>query len=232
MSQGLLLLTKIFNQKMKCSWLNKENNQECILFFNGWGMDANSVSHMQTGSYDILMLNDYNPVSPITEDLGSYNSVYVVAWSLGVWAVSMIEPTLPNLTKAIAINGTQNPVDETEGIDPLVFHNTLRYLTKQSYSGFCIRMFGGVKKYNENLNRISKTDFDKQHEELISISRQLSVDETCEFKFDTALIGSDDYIFTRKNQYNYWRNRTRIVNRAISHYPFRIFNNWEEIINL
>ena len=45
---------------MKYKWLNKKNNEELILFFNGWGMDESVVSHINPENFDVIMIYDYN----------------------------------------------------------------------------------------------------------------------------------------------------------------------------
>ena len=40
---------------MKYEWLNKCENKNLIVFFNGWGMDSNAVSNLNFGNYDILI---------------------------------------------------------------------------------------------------------------------------------------------------------------------------------
>ena len=45
---------------MKYKWLNRNNNQKLIVFFNGWGIDENIVKHLDCEDYDVLMFYDYN----------------------------------------------------------------------------------------------------------------------------------------------------------------------------
>jgi pimeloyl-[acyl-carrier protein] methyl ester esterase len=218
---------------MNHSWINKANNSSCILFFNGWGMDGNVVSHLNPDDYDILMLNNYNPVTSINEDLVSYRNVFIVAWSLGVWAaVRSSWLSEIKIKRAIAINGTPLPVDDIYGINSKVFNDTLNTLTEMSYKNFSIRMFGGVKLYRQNLIRLSAINFSSQREELLGISNQISGQEHGMLEFDTAIFGNNDLIFTSHNQKNYWDHRARVVELNISHYPFGLFNSWAEIIDL
>ena len=44
---------------MKYKWLNRENNDKLIVFFNGWGMDECVVKHLYPDDYDVLMFFDY-----------------------------------------------------------------------------------------------------------------------------------------------------------------------------
>lgn len=71
---------------MRRVWLKKNGNKRVILFFSGWGLDERAVSHM-TGESDVLMLYDYRNIegekAPV---LNGYESIDVIAWSMGVWA--------------------------------------------------------------------------------------------------------------------------------------------------
>ncbi|MCC8173923.1 MAG: DUF452 family protein, partial [Odoribacter sp.] len=75
---------------MRIGWLNKSSRGRVIIFFTGWGMDVNSVSHLK-GEYDVLVIYDYNDISVTNlPDLNSYKEIYVIAWSMGVWAAANI----------------------------------------------------------------------------------------------------------------------------------------------
>lgn len=43
---------------MNITWLEKKDSDSLIIFFNGWGMDEHSISHLKNDEYDILMFND------------------------------------------------------------------------------------------------------------------------------------------------------------------------------
>ena len=45
---------------MKYKWLNKHQNNNIIVFFNGWGMDESVVHHLDFSDYDVVMFYDYN----------------------------------------------------------------------------------------------------------------------------------------------------------------------------
>lgn len=214
-------------------WLNKEGNQQCILFFNGWGMDRQAVSHMKTESFDVCMLNDYNPVSVLTGPLGQYQSLYVVAWSLGVWASARALNGSPlKITKAIAINGTPEPISNTFGIAPEIFNTTRESWNSSNRTKFNIRMAGGRKMFNQIADRMPLREVENQKRELEYIQRENEPGESLPIHFDCALIGSGDLIFTPSNQLNYWKQRIRIVKADIPHYPFPMFESWNQIIQI
>ena len=74
---------------MRIEWLNKKGSDRVIVFFHGWGMDAAGVSHLQIED-DVLMCYDYRSLDFAFPDLGYYRCIYVVAWSMGVWAADRV----------------------------------------------------------------------------------------------------------------------------------------------
>lgn len=214
-------------------WINNKNNDQCILFFNGWGMDENAISHILPLNYDVCMYNDYNPISRIKLNPEAYNKIFVVAWSLGVWTTSKIinEPKL-KIEKAIAINGTLKPVDMDKGISPLVFNTTLESWNDDNRTRFNQRMFGGKKQMVNQNHHLSKRSVENQKAELEYLQAEISSRPQTDFNYDCAIIGNRDMIFTAQNQRNFWTKKTRTIEIDAAHYPFSNFKTWSEIINL
>ncbi|OQY04142.1 MAG: hypothetical protein B6I20_03650 [Bacteroidetes bacterium 4572_117] len=214
-------------------WLNKTGNKNCILFFNGWGMDENAVNHLSTTNFDVCMFGDYCNNFKIKANLSGYDKIYVVAWSLGVWAsAKLLSQTPLKITKAIALNGTQQPIDDNQGILPQVFTATLNGWSERNRNKFNMRMMGGRDKYMQFKKNLGKREIQNQKDELSYILKEVNYDKKAEMNFDCALIGSNDLIFTPDNQFNYWNSKTRIIKTNVPHYPFTIFTTWDEIIEL
>ena len=70
---------------MKSLWLNKKNNKNIIVFFNGWGMNETIVSHIDYNKNDVLMFCDYRNLDIETFDFSQYENKFLVAWSMGVY---------------------------------------------------------------------------------------------------------------------------------------------------
>ena len=97
----------IYNISMEYKWLNRENNEKLIVFFNGWGMDECVVNHLQAENYDVLMFYDYNRLETDFDFsvLNAYSKKYLIAWSMGVYVSNLFYETLKNFDKKIAIAG-------------------------------------------------------------------------------------------------------------------------------
>ena len=81
--------------------------KEALLFFAGWGMDETPFMHNLPPNKDLIICYDYRSLDFDSTLLSTYDGIYVVAWSMGVWAASQVLPdsNLP-LKQSIAINGT------------------------------------------------------------------------------------------------------------------------------
>ena len=75
---------------MKYKWLNKKENNELIIFFNGWGMDESVVNHLDYENYDVLMFYDYNSLETDFnfEKIKNYKK-HLISWSMGVMTATL-----------------------------------------------------------------------------------------------------------------------------------------------
>jgi len=218
---------------MKITWLNKDDNKDCILFFNGWGMDECAINHLDKKGFDICMFYDYKAIRPLEMELSAYSKVYVVAWSLGVWAAGFIIDTLGVKTaKSIAINGTQLPVDLSCGIPPSVFKNTYTNWDSNNRDRFNRRVLGGKAAFELHQQKLVSRDIEEQQVELGIILNQVKENSSANFCFDTALIGQKDLIFSPINQWRFWKRKATVIELMLPHYPFNFFKNWHQIISV
>lgn len=152
---------------MKTFWLNKKNNSKLILFFAGWGMDENPFEHLTTADYDVLIVYDYSELS-FKENLSQYDEITLIAWSMGVLTASLVCQNL-NIKSAIAVNGTQNPINAKFGINPKMYRLTLDNLTEATRDKFFQNMFLDEKEY-ENFQKPHR-NLENQREELENLQK-------------------------------------------------------------
>ncbi|MDG5798798.1 DUF452 family protein [Marinilabiliaceae bacterium ANBcel2] len=217
---------------MKKKWLKNKGNSRLIIFFNGWGMDSCVVNHLKIGDYDLIELNDYRVFDFTASLFKEYSIIYVVAWSLGVWVASyVLSNSSLSIQKSVAINGTCNPVDIKEGIDPDIFRATLKQWNQKNRESFNDRILGRSSKETLNQSVIfNRRAIQNQKEELSVIYNHLLKKTVCDFSFDYSLIGTRDLIFSCKNQLNYWHNRSFYKIIDMPHYPFLQFSCWDDIL--
>lgn len=226
---------------MKTSWLKKEGADELVLFFNGWGMDARIASFLTeerpdelpvTG--DVLACWDYRSFEPepglpvLTE---GYGSITVVAWSFGVWAAR--QAGLGRVRRAIAINGTLNPVSETEGIPPEIFNATLSSWSDENRRRFNRRMCGGGEVLDCFSSISPARDSFEQQEELACLGEHLKASggsAECPWHYSHAIIGGRDLVFPPQQQFNGWRGVPQTIIADMPHFPFFHFRNLQEVL--
>ncbi|MDE6452404.1 MAG: DUF452 family protein, partial [Odoribacter sp.] len=126
---------------MRIEWLRKAGDGRVVIFFNGWGMDGQVVKHLK-GAVDVVMFYDYrNLDGEEFVGLGDYQKIYVVAWSMGVWAASQVVSSWGICpSKQIALNGTECPVDDQYGIPVRIYGMTEKGMTEKGREKFVARM--------------------------------------------------------------------------------------------
>ena len=193
---------------MRVDFLYKNDaNSRLLLVFNGWSVPVPSacVPIWLTG-YDIAVVSEYDVF--ILPEVGEYREVVVLAWSLGVHAAELaLQNTALPLTLTIAVNGTPFPIDDERGIPETIFKLTAERLTEQTLIKFRRRMGAA------DMTRGSRSIEELQRELLKFPS------EFVPFRWDYAVISTDDRIFPPENQLLAWKGRADIIKLEGSHTP-------------
>ena len=130
-----------------------------ILFFNGWGMDENIVSHLEIPiGYTLKIINfPYNFDKTI---LTQYDDIIFIGWSFGSYYLAkyLLENNIRS-KKIISLNGTPETIGKN-GISEGVFNLTLDTLTSDTLQKFYENM--GI----DNTFSPSKKNFEDIKDEL------------------------------------------------------------------
>ena len=217
---------------MKYKWLNKQNNNKLIIFFNGLGMDEGVVKHLDCENYDVVMFYDYNTVETDFV-LDKYKEKYLVAWSMGVMiATNFFTPSSAlrapspaggeGYNKATAINGTLKPIDSEYGIHPKIYDLTIKGFNSEK---FISNMFDTREKLTPHpIPLLKERESKDQKSELIAI-KNYSANE--DFKYTRIIISDNDKIIPTKSQCKFWRQE---ANLHAGHCPFLGFKKWSELL--
>ena len=208
---------------MKFEWLNKKNNKNIIVFFSGWGSGPDSIK-LQTSEYDVLYIYDYRSFERLDIDFSIYEKKYLIAWSMGVFVCNFYYDKFKNFDKFIAVNGTQNPINDDFGIPVIVYDLTINNFNELSCAKF-------IKKMSVSLNTddYCTRSIEELKQELISI-KQLKPENF--LTFNKAIISLKDRIIPSKNQINWWRSQnvqTKEIENA-QHYIFDLYKNWSDLL--
>lgn len=216
---------------MKLFKKQKEGNNSIILFFNGWGMDHRCLSHLIPEDKDIIIFYDYRgDIELPSLDLSAYDSVYVVAWSMGVWVANQLVNHLEvKPDKMIAFCGSPYPVNDSYGIPVKVFDLTVKGLEKAGTEKFFKRMLVGL----DNTAFIKpERHVEEQIDELKNLKIKSLESEIRTVNWDKVIIAEKDMIFPLAALKEYWGKCLRVELLNSPHYPFDTYNNWEKILNI
>lgn len=203
---------------MRYKWLNFNHNDKVIVFFNGWGMDENIVSHLNFGNYDVVMFYDYNTLETdfSFKKLNGYNDRYLVAWSMGV----MIATLFPDIyMQKTAINGTLKPINNEYGIPARIYNLTIKGFSPSGANKFISNMYSS----DDVLPTINR-DFNNQKDELTALKNYTA---NLDYQFTKIIISNNDKIIPTKNQCAFWNMTSNIQG---GHAIFNKFKYWSELL--
>lgn len=217
---------------MKFSWVNKNKNNNLIIFFNGWGMDETIVENLKCENNDVILFYDYNSLEhdenvwEVINNSNNYEQKFVVAWSMGVMISSIFAPRIENLRRSVALNGTLKPIDDNFGIAERVYNLTVKNFSDSS----CKKFIQNMTAENSNQTLTVKRDFDNIKTELSSLKNYCG---NMDFVFDVAIVSDFDKIISARNQINFYSNgyAKKIIKIDSPHYLFDKFESWNDIIN-
>lgn len=203
---------------MKYKWLNKKQNENLIVFFNGWGMDESVIKHLEPEEYDVVMFYDYNDLKTDFEFslLKNYNNVHLAAWSMGVMTATLFDI---KYNSATAINGTLFPIHNEFGIPERIYDLTLKGFNEKGAKRFIQNMFDEECE----LPQVDR-DIENQKNELSALK---TYSGNTDFKYSKVLISKNDKIIPTKNQCTFWNIEPNLEG---GHCPFLQFKKWSELL--
>lgn len=194
-----------------------------ILFFNGWGMDNNSVKHLSVPlNYKLEVINFPYECNHI--DFSCYENIIPIGWSFGCYYLTkFILKNNINCKKILAINGNSNIIG-SDGINPRMFSLTLEHLTPETLLKFYKNM--GIDE-----NFISpKKEFENIKRELLYFKNNFIPLKNI---FTHAIIGKNDKIIPALKLRQYYNSlQIQITEVNSSHFLFKDFHSWKEILDL
>ena len=219
---------------MQTSWLIRKHRPACIIFFAGWGMDPAPFSSLASACCDVRMVYDYRLLAePEPEELlpSGYDRLYLIAWSMGVWAAGVLLADFrQRFAAAIAVNGTLTPVDAERGISDLLLSPMIENFTPRLLEEFYRSMFDNPAEYRRFYAHRPQRQAEDIRLELINLrlaSLELGAGTDI---FSSRLVGSRDRIFTSRNQVRSWGRKKCTVCR-MAHFPFYHWPDWDSIVN-
>lgn len=209
---------------MKIEFLHTEpDNTRLILVYTGWSAGPETGRGISLPGWDVAVVHDFSDLSLDTSFLDRYYTVYLFAWSLGVFAA---HATLPadRITAAFAINGTLTPVDDLHGIPAAIFNGTADGLNERNLMKFRMRMASDREAYNRFMASLEEEPGEERIENLRVQLRNIAGAaerrvQRQSLPWVRAYISKHDRIFPPENMHRAWRHEedTEIVELEASH---------------
>ncbi len=216
---------------MQFHWLNKQNNENLIIFFTGWSFDENPFKFLDCENNDVLIVYDYSTINEKLDNISNYKQINLIAWSMGVFVAYLLKDKLPSFNKKIAINGTPLPVNDEFGIPTKPFLLTLRHAKTGLEGKFYQNIFYTEKEFERYTKSPVNRTIENRETELKTLYELIKNTQIKYTKFyDKALISNYDKIIPTKNQINFWENNAKIEMLESGHFPYYNFKSWNEIL--
>lgn len=220
---------------MKFTIINP-NSKTGILFFSGFGFSLNFFQHLKLSS-SLLFIHDYTNLifsSSLQNEIYKFaqnKTCYLLAWSCGVGVIQRFWQinecfSLIKFERKIAINGTQEGIHKTLGIPEKIFFLTLKNLNVKNFYTNTLE-----NTINFDLNSLPQSP-NNLKAELRSLFHFLTKKKFLLNRWDLALISTKDKIFPAKNQELSWQNLAKIIPISAPHFPFFLWESWEEILEI
>ena len=204
-------------------------SDELIVFLTGWGCDDNQFRFMK-GKRDILLCYNYTNLD-FEFSFDNYKKCYLIAFSAGVFIAGALKNKLPNFEKTIAVNGNPLAYDKYFGLRKEIV-DIFNGVTKENAQDFRRKYLVYDDKEFRLFNKyLSCRSFESCKEELVSLAK-CTWAKTEPFSFDAAIISLNDKIFYPQRQFEYWKDKSRVIKLENSaHFPFLKLGDYDEIIN-
>lgn len=192
---------------MKISFINNSNESgRLILLFPGWSCGRELYDDFCFKGWDVAVVEDYSDFHLDASPLSGYSTVYLFAWSLGVF-MAEISGIASLVTGAFALNGTLTPADDSFGIPREIFIGTAENLSPRNLQKFRKRMAGDSATYRETFAR----DFSEEETAFWKgilfkiLDVQAAVDSPA-LPWSKVFLSENDAIFPFENMKRHWEH--------------------------
>lgn len=204
---------------MVCEFVSKSNSKRLIVIFAGWSTDTSFYSHIEVPGWDTLVASGYSNFDFPAEILSGYTTIALFAWSLGVYAASQCFP-FERASIAVAVNGTEHPVDDNCGIPENIYLGTAESLNERNLLKFRRRMTG--KLFSDTADKFASLSIDELKEQLLFIRSHSKASLSSKPSWwNRVYISTGDLIFPHTSQKNFWdshRSYPQIIEMDAPHY--------------
>lgn len=180
---------------MKWQIVSDTGSDRLLLVFAGWGMGADAFAGLARSGYDVMVVWDFRSFYIDWSCVDRYCEICLLAWSLGVYAASQTTHAIDyKITRRVAVNGTLEPIHDRYGIAEARYYDIIERLPATS-----------VAEVLESEATSSTLSADEVAAELLSVSDRLLLSVPAASRWDVALVGVDDRLWSPQSQRRAWQ---------------------------
>lgn len=202
---------------MKIDFTQHRQEERLILIFAGWSTTPALYEHVEMPGWDVAVVSGEDCEVPDFEVLRGYSTVYLYAWSMGVYFAMRMLPDWMKPVACYAVNGTPSPCHDTLGIPCDIFLGTAKGLTSRSLEKFRMRMCGSADRYCELQPCLSGGDVSRLAKQLLDVAGGGDLVQG-RLTWRAAYVSEKDRIFPPDNQKRAWHGMTEVRSLPGPHY--------------
>lgn len=192
---------------MKFEIISSQGNRRLLLIYGGWSTSGEMYRHVRKPGWDIALVTgiDTEGIDEVRLQIAEYPTIYLFAWSLGVFASELLFEGIQPPAAAFAVNGTSMPSDDLTGIPEAIFRGTREGLSEASLQKFRRRMFASGADFK------AAADLFPEQADTEALRAQLLFAETtaagAPITWNKAFIADGDRIIPSEAQSRFWAMR-------------------------
>ena len=212
---------------MKQRFVIQEGNQSLALFFAGWGSSGELLNGINAPC-DVMIAWDFADFDFDISQIAGYKNIYLFAWSFGIVGAMHLMAEYPRLpiVLRVAINGTQEPISDHNGIPVNIFEGTAKNLNERNLQKFYRRMCSSAVAHTAFMSTNPIMDVDSLREQLYNVKNAQPT--LMKQQWDKVIISQNDFIFPIENCLNDWNGYCKEL--VIEDHGYHLPESFEQII--
>lgn len=185
------------------------NEGTAILFFSGWSAPHSLALEMELPEeWTLFSVGDYRGELPQWPDMSCFSRLYLVAWSMGVWAAEYFHKCYPAPSLAVAINGTPSLISDRYGIKGVDYQRMATGLDVEGYRHFVRQMCLSEETAAHFLSLPDHRGITAAREELRWVGDLGGSVTECEVPWTRAIVSDHDLVIPSGGQRRFWSDRS------------------------
>lgn len=207
-----------------------------VLYFTGWSAPHSLARRMELPEeWTLFSVGDYRGELPQWPDMSCFSRLYLVAWSMGVWAAEYFHKCYPAPSLAVAINGTPSLISDRYGIKGVDYQRMATELDVEGYRHFVRQMCLSEETAAHFLSLPDHRGITAAREELRWVADLGGSITECEVPWTRAIVSDHDLVIPSGGQCRFWSDRNVSV-EELPTAPHLILGtylkSWRELLRL